>query len=171
MAVLKQVVVISSFVFLLAGCDVYKVSVCSTANTVDVPGLEGTHFRMVYDEAKKTDVKAPFTVFHPGVGSYTIDGIQYATCTFGNSVIIEGVNEDKTYNAYLLTSSPSYFDFTLEEFDQAELDAAKIPYQTEKTNFGKTSIDVLAIDNANVPAQTIFNLLHPVGEAVRITNQ
>lgn len=171
MAVLKQILIVISFVFLLVGCDSYKASICSTANTVDVPGLEGTHFRMVYDETQKKDVKAPFTIFHPGLGSYTIDGVQYATCTFGKSVIIEGVNEDKTYNAFLLTSAPSYFDFTLESFDQAELDVRKIPYQTVKTNFGKTSIDTLLIDNTNVPAQTIFDAFNPAGEAVRITNQ
>jgi hypothetical protein len=166
MTILKNVVLLCSFVFLLAGCNEYTTQLCTQANKVDVPGFEGNHTVVSYDSEKHTVQKGTFAVTHNGLGSYIMNNVAVSTCAFGKTVIAESPNADhNTFVSYILTSGASYIDFVLASLDKAEMDAASVPNQMVKFPNGD---EALVTDNSKVPAQTVVNLLHGTSIVIRI---
>lgn len=159
--------------FLLMGCNEYKVQICTEANRVDIPGLEGEHTIYLQDPESLMMQEQTFPVERGGVGLYSAAGVvALYTCKFGEKILVEAQNlffGQDTYSSYFLSRGEEGMDLVVAAFDREKLDRAGVSFKQEpRSFFGRMNYQVLNVDNQNIAPEEMAQFLHPTSMVVKI---
>ena len=151
---------------LLMGCNEYKVQICTEANRVDIPGIEGEHtvYFMIQEET--------FSVKRTGVGLYSAaDVVTLYTCKVGEKILVEAQNfffGQDTYSSYFLSRGEEGVDIVVAAFDREKLSREGVSFKEEpRSFFGRMDYQVLNVDNQNIAPEKMAQFLHPAAMIMR----
>ncbi|MBI4042713.1 MAG: hypothetical protein HY391_04465 [Deltaproteobacteria bacterium] len=158
---------------LLMGCNEYKVQICTEANRVDIPGLEGEHTVYLQDPVSLMMHEEIFSVERAGVGLYSAAGVvALYTCKFGEKILVEAQNlfsGQDTYSSYFLSRGEDGMDLVVAAFDREKLSREGVTFTVEpRTLFGRMDYHVLNVDNQNIAPEEIAQFLHPTSIVIKV---